>query len=412
MLFKLVFNHLQDKTEKGMTERSFDKEIVSIGRNEPSDIRLPDQRRLVSGRHAEIRQRDNVSVIADVGSKNGTTLNGERLNLGKEYPLKDKDRIIIGDFEIHFHYITTKPEIGTVRKKVTSDPLVTYLSEQVCDVVERLKQVYFDNIDEDMNKRKETLVSELRKAVEGVDTEKAKYMIDMVECHFPMSTFHQDKVLHKAASRIIECRSDEYELYREAYKDLLMIAGYYFDNAEEGLKTQDAVKRLSERIASVLKVMMGSLTDAIRGRRQFEEEFDVEATRIFSWKPNPIKLAENQKEMGKYLLNWNKAGDDIEKAAANLEGVFADIAIHQLGLIAGFKECLRGILGQLDPSSLEEEGRANAVNLGPFVTIAAWNIFKEKHRKLLQEEVRTFETILGPHFAKGYLSIQEKKKVS
>ncbi len=47
----------------------------------------------VSSQHAEIRCKEDYWTIVDSGSTNGTTLNGARLTPGREYHLKDKDRI-------------------------------------------------------------------------------------------------------------------------------------------------------------------------------------------------------------------------------------------------------------------------------------------------------------------------------
>jgi hypothetical protein len=51
----------------------------------------------VSRRHAEIRRHDGQYFLTDLGSTNGTLLNGTRLEAQQEYPLAHGDRIHIGD---------------------------------------------------------------------------------------------------------------------------------------------------------------------------------------------------------------------------------------------------------------------------------------------------------------------------
>jgi predicted component of type VI protein secretion system len=97
----------------------------------------------------------------------------------------------------------------------------------------------------------------------------------------------------------------------------------------------------------------------------------------------------------------------------DLESVFQDLALHQMGLMAGLRACLRGILSELDPDSIEKaakEERGKLPGLPWTLSAEAWNRFKEKHRELSEEEVKVFERILAPHFASGYLSIQKGKK--
>ena len=69
-----------------------------VGRSRDCDIVLTDSN--VSRRHAEISLRDGSWSIADLGSTNGTYLNGESLD-GPQ-PLHPGDRIRIGDNEFSF----------------------------------------------------------------------------------------------------------------------------------------------------------------------------------------------------------------------------------------------------------------------------------------------------------------------
>jgi phosphoserine phosphatase RsbU/P len=75
-----------------------DKERVSIGRSRQSDVFLPDQ--FLSRHHAEIRQGVGGFYLVDLGSKNGTLLNGVRLEA--ETLLKEGDQIKIGDHDLTF----------------------------------------------------------------------------------------------------------------------------------------------------------------------------------------------------------------------------------------------------------------------------------------------------------------------
>ena len=78
-----------------------EKERVSIGRSRESDIFLPDQ--WLSRQHAEIRQRHDGHYLKDLGSKNGTLLNGARIE--SETHLKDGDVITLGEHLLTFSLI-------------------------------------------------------------------------------------------------------------------------------------------------------------------------------------------------------------------------------------------------------------------------------------------------------------------
>jgi hypothetical protein len=69
-----------------------------LGRSEEADIRLEDS--FASSSHARLAPHGDVVVVEDLGSTNGTYLNGEPLR-GPQ-PLHAGDRIRIGDSEFTF----------------------------------------------------------------------------------------------------------------------------------------------------------------------------------------------------------------------------------------------------------------------------------------------------------------------
>jgi phosphoserine phosphatase RsbU/P len=81
--------------------------IISIGR--ASDCTIPIRDRYLSRKHAEIVQVRGSWVLKDLGSANGTYLNGFRVE--SDQPLKPGDRIRLGDTEIVFE----TPEENTDR---------------------------------------------------------------------------------------------------------------------------------------------------------------------------------------------------------------------------------------------------------------------------------------------------------
>lgn len=78
----------------GRRER-FDKPVVSIGRHPLSDFRFDASEDLdVSARHAELRIRDGRILLRDLGSTNGTFVNGVRAE--GEWELRDGDELTFG----------------------------------------------------------------------------------------------------------------------------------------------------------------------------------------------------------------------------------------------------------------------------------------------------------------------------
>jgi hypothetical protein len=74
-----------------------DKDVITIGRMADCDIVLDDKG--ASRRHAQIRTQDGTTTLTDLGSTNGTRLNGERVG---SRALQDGDRITVGTTVIEF----------------------------------------------------------------------------------------------------------------------------------------------------------------------------------------------------------------------------------------------------------------------------------------------------------------------
>jgi len=93
-MFKLVICDDEGKT----TLVPLIRDEVTIGRREGNTIRLTD--RNISRRHAHIiRNNDNTFSIEDLGSRNGTKVNGDHV-MGEPMPLIPGDQVYVGDYNL------------------------------------------------------------------------------------------------------------------------------------------------------------------------------------------------------------------------------------------------------------------------------------------------------------------------
>jgi hypothetical protein len=82
----------------GIGEKFFiDKQVLNIGRNTDSDILLDDI--TVSRKHAVIEKTNDKFILADLGSLNGSYVNGEIVNSAE---LRNGDKIQIGKYMFMF----------------------------------------------------------------------------------------------------------------------------------------------------------------------------------------------------------------------------------------------------------------------------------------------------------------------
>jgi pSer/pThr/pTyr-binding forkhead associated (FHA) protein len=75
-----------------------DRAQILLGRRGGVDVLLPDAR--VSLVHARIERRKGADYLVDDGSTNGTRLNGTVVAVGMRQPLREGDRITIGEYAL------------------------------------------------------------------------------------------------------------------------------------------------------------------------------------------------------------------------------------------------------------------------------------------------------------------------
>ncbi len=83
-----------------LSEEHLLKNITMIGRSKSCDVVIDNK--VVSKKHAEILNEGSNFYIRDIGSKNGTFINGRKLKLMEKAELKSKDKIKLGNVYCSF----------------------------------------------------------------------------------------------------------------------------------------------------------------------------------------------------------------------------------------------------------------------------------------------------------------------
>lgn len=87
----------------------FDQARIVLGRAPSADVRIPS--RTVSEAHASVQMRGNDWVLMDLGSRNGTKHNGQRVPPERTKKLQDGDLLELGNYVLSFHtnVVMTEP---------------------------------------------------------------------------------------------------------------------------------------------------------------------------------------------------------------------------------------------------------------------------------------------------------------
>ena len=104
-----------------------DADLITVGRAEDSIVQLPCGS--VSSHHATVKPREDGYYVQDLGSRNGTRLNGVEI---EEARLEDGDRVAFGDIQAIFYATDEVPVAAAipepepeVRRLVDPAPPVT-----------------------------------------------------------------------------------------------------------------------------------------------------------------------------------------------------------------------------------------------------------------------------------------------
>lgn len=110
-----------------------------IGRSPQVDLMIPDPK--VSKNHAVLEKRGNQYFLVDLESKNGTSLNGERIFQPEGAKLRHGDDIMIADTRLKFYLFEGlgDAELQAIQKRITYNVILKYSNSSAvifCEIPE------------------------------------------------------------------------------------------------------------------------------------------------------------------------------------------------------------------------------------------------------------------------------------
>ena len=123
---------------------TLDKDRITIGRDRSNDVWV--NHPTVSSKHAEVIKQNGRYVVVDLGSTNGTFVNGIKV---KRHQLQQMDRIVVGPSELRFEGLSLSHQPST--QVVRLD--VLHLSKQVLDRATGQPRLILDDISLAVNPR-------------------------------------------------------------------------------------------------------------------------------------------------------------------------------------------------------------------------------------------------------------------
>jgi predicted component of type VI protein secretion system len=193
-----------------------------------------------------------------------------------------------------------------------------------------------------------------------------------------------------------------------AFTVLKMISDQFTGRGD--FETPEQVKLFGTLIAQTLEVTLDWMNKSLKGRAEFEGQFEAFVTMAFSREKNPMKAVKDSMEVRRLPLDW-KSGKEPEELKKQLVSAFRDLTQHQLGLMEGVQRAINEIMKKLDPQAVEEEANKNASGL--FKSLGAekraWRQYALTYSALLGESGKLFNEVVFPNIRKGYLESHTKE---
>lgn len=119
-----------------------------------------------------------------------------------------------------------------------------------------------------------------------------------------------------------------------------------------------------------------------------------------------VEMARNPGTLAAALFDWTNESLDAHKA---IDGIYADLMMHQVALLDGVMEGVRALLEELSPEKIE--GGVGRAKLGfglsnPYKTL--WHSYCDRFDQL-SEEKQAFSHIFGHEFAEAYREYRQKR---
>lgn len=336
MVIQVIFRDPASGTEQ---RYEFDQSPVRIGRNPLNNVVL--EGNFVSGWHGIIRFDTTGTYYFDLGSTNGTCLDGKRLPKNTAIPIQQTTRLTIWMFEL----IVTPARPGSAAQP----------------------------------ERRPSTMGTLVGTGRALDLIPATMVPPAPPAPNPTSP-----------SRIVSVGGPH------TPPPPASATGHPSIPSET---TLPLTEQSSARLLRCLRII-GAFSDAFMGLKKGYEQFGAEVGVRPLTGTTPLHRARTSQEIVEYLLD---PATDPEACARDLNAVFADMGIHDVALMEGITQSVRALLAKLDPNTQDMKVAAGLFSGGK--ARSRWNTYVEAFNALLAEDAALHAEIFGEEFAAAYASV-------
>lgn len=384
MIVKLEISNI--KTPEMDRTEQFTNFPLIIGRDEKAGLQLIDPRKMVSREHAVVKLSGEKIFIEDLGSRNFTFVNGERLEPGNPAELVNGSSVSIGEYVLSVEIEIPKAEIEIDdRTMIFQSPF----DDDVAELAKLLNKINETYNTADSRTRNEVFRLSLMNSLSEVNLDSVgKIVTEFFSYQFPGENKQVDD------SRYKETRIKE-------------------PDPVIPKKTVSSMSQtdfsISTQFSKSFDLMLSAFSKLIQGFWQFRQEFFG----LTIYQTMPVSSAEKLKE---HLFDPSIDEEESRKRLKQFEEETGKIIYHQMGLLEGYRDSVKNgtanMLKSLDPISLEREFLTQKVKIGPvqlpykllpfLMKSKIYNLIKEKFELIHRDPEHLEKKYYLPEFIKIY----------
>lgn len=409
---------------------------VRVGRNPLNDVQLSKQH--VSQFHAVLELHDGKLMLRDLGSRNGTVLRDGRapahelVDLAKsgnefqistfrfEVAIEEVDPVRISEQRSRRGLLTEEAPAVRSRRPTRFEASIAGPSKEMLGAdavrVDVLPVGVDPSVQQAVSSARvglETLVRTLSERTQTLPPEHRTAFLNWAREALP--ALEREAGFRRLLRHSMPPGGDPSERQRlleyVAFQSVQELAGHYVPHAGE-LDREDDVIRFMAKLREVLDGFFSSFVPLREGYESFRSEMEINRPRVRKVSQmdtiQAVKAADSPGALAARLLDWR---DDLPAARKAIEGVFADVMIHQMALLRGVVRGVQSLIQEISPASIEAEledrKKKGGVFTGVFRFRELWGIYASRHGDLEDGEKRIFGLVFGPEFAKAYAKMAD-----
>jgi type VI secretion system protein ImpI len=174
------------------------------------------------------------------------------------------------------------------------------------------------------------------------------------------------------------------------------------------LETSGDVARFITKLHDAVDVFCRCFIPLREGYTQFVSSLDlarVQKSAYHSEAYAKVAEARTPEAVAAAMLDFRDRSFDAPQA---IEGMFADLMLHQMALLDGVMRGVRALLDELSPENLENQQGGGALGLGIGKHKALWQAYRQRYEDL-SEERQAFAYIFGPEFTNAYRQYRARR---